>query len=36
MEAGGAKPGFANAVAMPLPIGPFSSNNVAVPVATPA
>lgn len=33
---GGVKPGFARALATPLPIGPYSSTIVAVPVATPA
>jgi hypothetical protein len=36
IDGGGANPGFANAVAIPLPMGPDSSNNVATPVATPA
>ena len=36
IDGGGVKPGFANAVAIPLPMGPLSSNSVATPVATPA
>nr|CRL70948.1 hypothetical protein CPGR_02197 [Mycolicibacterium komanii] len=33
---GGVNPGFARALATPLPMGPYSSTIVAVPVATPA
>jgi hypothetical protein len=36
IDGGGVNPGFANAVATPLPMGPASSNSVATPVATPA
>jgi CoA-transferase family III len=36
IDGGGVNPGFANAVAIPLPMGPASSNSVATPVAIPA
>ena len=36
IDEGGVNPGFANAVAIPLPMGPASSKSVATPVATPA